>query len=382
MPLNFTVPAWRALAALASWAILVLPPTSHAAPAAPQEVVLHAMGDIMLAGTWAAELQRMGYAQTFAGVAAELARGDINVANLESPIARGGVEYTDKQFRFRADPAVAPALRAAGIHLVSLANNHSMDFGAAALRETREHLHAAGISWMGAGENLDLARRPVLMWVKGQRLAFLAYSAIEPAAFYAGPKRPGTAPAQEDLMLADVAAARAQADHVIVSLHWGTESLSSVQPYQRHLAHRLIDAGADILIGHHPHVLRGVERYRHGLVLYSLGNFVFATRGSQVQHSAIARLRLSPTQRSLELLPLDVHGARVGFAPQLLQGTASQAVVAQVNALSAPFNTRLASEGGRHTLAWSTPTQNPTPNTAQATAHALAPRPQAETLAR
>lgn len=319
------------------------------------EVVLHAVGDVMLAGPWTAELQRQGYDHSFAQVAAELARGDLTLANLESPIARSGTEYTDKRFRFRAEPELAPALRQAGINVVTLANNHSMDFGAAALKETRQHLRAAGVRTVGAGEHLAQARQPLVLQVRRQSLAFLAYSAVEPTAFYATSTRAGTAPAREALMHEDLAAVRPLADHVIVSLHWGTEGLSEVQPHQPALARRLIDAGADIVIGHHPHVLRGVERYRHGLIFYSLGNFAFASRSALAQHGAIVRLRLDGERREAEILPLDVHTPRVGFQPRLLTGAAGQAVVDRLNQLSEPFGTRFASAGGRHALNFSAP---------------------------
>jgi poly-gamma-glutamate capsule biosynthesis protein CapA/YwtB (metallophosphatase superfamily) len=315
-----------------------------------EEVVINAVGDIMLAGRWVPVLKNKGYGFPFAALATELAGGDINLANLESPIATCGIEYTTKKFRFRAEPEVAHALRTAGFNLVTLANNHSMDFGGDALTETLQHLAAAGIAWVGAGENLYEARKMALYNVRGKKVAFLAYSLTQPIEFFAGLKRPGTAPGYERLVGADVASARRQADHVIVSFHWGTEASGDVQVYQRKAARAAIDAGADVIIGHHPHVLQGVERYGNGIIFYSLGNFTFASKSRTSDVSAIIRLRFNDKQRTAEILPLDVLHRRVGFQPKLLGGMEGESVIAKLNELSKPFNTGIQIKQGRYSI--------------------------------
>lgn len=317
-----------------------------------EEIVINAVGDIMLAGRWSQTLKKKGYGFPFGGVATELAIGDINLANLESPIATCGSECTTKKFRFRAEPDVAHALHAAGFNLVTLANNHSMDYGGDALEETLEHLADAGITWIGAGENLAEARKMALRTVKEKKIAFLGYSLTQPTEFFAGLKRPGTAPGYEKLVEADVTKARRQADHVIVSFHWGTEASSEVQAYQRNAARKAIDAGADVVIGHHPHVLQGIECYKNGIIFYSLGNFTFASKSSVADVSAMVRLRLNDTQRTAEILPLDVLHSRVGFQPQLLSGEAGNAVIVKLNELSKPFNTVIQSREGRYTISF------------------------------
>jgi len=328
-------------------ALLSLPVCLHAA-----EIVINAVGDVMLAGRWAPELKKRGYGFPFGGVLAELAVGDINLANLESPIATGGSEFRSKKFRFLAEPEVAHAIRSAGFNLVSLANNHSMDFGGDALAETFQHLAAAGITWVGAGENLDEARKMALFTLKGKKIAFLGYSLTRPTEFYAGQKRPGTAPAHLDMVVADVAGARRQADYVIVSFHWGIEASGVTNEYQRSTAHGAIDAGADVVIGHHPHVLQGIERYGKGIIFYSLGNFTFAGKSVTYDVSAIVRLRFSDKLRSAEILPLDVLYGRVGFQPQPLKGGEGAAVIDRLNQLSKPFKTEIRSREGRYTISF------------------------------
>lgn len=315
-----------------------------------EEIVINAVGDILLAGKWAPLLRLKGYGHPFDGIRKELVTGDITLANLESPIAEGGQEYSGKKFRFRADPQVAQAIRAAGINLVTLANNHSMDFGGEALVETVRHLRENGIGWIGAGENLSAARKMALYTIKGKKVAFLGYSLTQPVEFFAGQDRPGTAPGYEKLVTADIASARMQADYVIVSFHWGKEATGSVQPYQRRAAHKAIEAGADVIIGHHPHLLQGIERYRNGIIFYSLGNFAFASSSATAEVSAMIRLRLNDGRREAEILPLDVLYRRVGFQPRLLAGVRGDTVIKKLNNLSETFKTEIQDEEGRYTI--------------------------------
>jgi poly-gamma-glutamate synthesis protein (capsule biosynthesis protein) len=314
------------------------------------EIVINAVGDVMLAGRWATAIRKNSYESSFSAVAAELKTGDVSIANLESPIARGGNEYIDKKFRFRAEPEIAGALKSSGINLVTLANNHSMDFGGAALAETMTHLGSAGIAWVGAGVNLDEARKMALYTIRGKKIAFLGYSLTQPIEFFAGRNRPGTTPGFEKIFIEDINRARQQADYVIVSFHWGTEGKSAVQPYQRVAAHRAIDAGADVIIGHHPHVLRGIERYKTGIVLYSLGNFTFASKSKSADASVIVRLRLNDATREAELLPVDILHRRVGFQPQRVSGKKADQIIERLNTLSAPLKTNIENRDGRYVV--------------------------------
>lgn len=314
------------------------------------EIIINFVGDVMLAGRWAPFLRQKGYDHPFQGVKGALASGDINIANLESPLAEGGEEYSAKKFRFRAEPQVAKAIRAAGFNLVTLANNHSMDFGGEALAETFQHLGDNGIAWIGAGANLSEARKMALYTIKGKRIAFLGYSLTQPVEFFAGQNRPGTAPGYEKLVTTDVTSARSQAEYVIVSFHWGKEAISEVQPYQQAAAHKAIEAGADVIIGHHPHILQGIERYKNGIIFYSLGNFTFASKSTTADVSAIIRLKLNDNGSEAEILPLDVLHRRVGFQPQLMTGEHGAAVIEKLNNLSKPFKTEIQSKDNKYFL--------------------------------
>ncbi len=312
------------------------------APLWAEEIIISAVGDIMLAGRWAPVLRKKGYDHPFHGVKKLILTGDINLANLESPIATGGEEYSEKKFRFRAEPPVARAIASAGFNLVTLANNHSMDFGGAALLETLDHLRENNIAWVGAGKNLDDARLMALYTVKGKKIAFLGYSLTQPIEFFAGKDRPGTAPGYEKLVTADIARARSQADFVVVSFHWGKEASGTIQAYQQIAARKAIDAGADVIIGHHPHVLQGIEHYKKGLIFYSLGNFAFASSSTVADVSALVRIKLNGDQRTAEIVPLDVLNGRVGFQPRIMTGKAGSGVIDKLNSLSRPFKTEIA----------------------------------------
>jgi poly-gamma-glutamate capsule biosynthesis protein CapA/YwtB (metallophosphatase superfamily) len=318
----------------------------HAAVA--EKIILTAVGDIMLAGSGVATFAKRGYDYPFAFTGDELRRADITVGNLEAPLAGRGAEFTGKKFRFKVSPKAAAALSTAGFSVLTLANNHSMDFGAVGLQETMQNLASEKILHAGAGENLTAARRPAYVERKGKRIAFLAYSLTQPLEFFAAESRAGTAPGYSRFFREDIRQAKSNADYVVVSFHWGAELSTFPRSYQVDAGRRAIDAGADLVIGHHPHVLQGVERYRTGLILYSLGNFVFGSMSRHSDTSIIARITLDGAVREVELLPLNVLNSQVRFQPQILKGARGRAVISRLNQLSRGWNTEIVAEGERY----------------------------------
>jgi poly-gamma-glutamate synthesis protein (capsule biosynthesis protein) len=172
-----------------------------------------------------------------------------------------------------------PGLRSSGIDAVSLANNHSLDYGRAALLRMIDSLRSAGIAFAGAGANLDSAARPIVARLRTCTLAVVCFSRLATGDQFAGTGRPGVATAYNPARLvAEIERARLSTGVVAVFLHWGRERSTMPMPVQRELARRCIDAGAVLVVGCHPHVLQGFEFYRGGLIAYSLGNFVFTNR--------------------------------------------------------------------------------------------------------
>ena len=321
-------------------------PAEVKAPAV--EVRIAAVGDIMLGGTAGPEMQKYGYDYPFERTQSFLKQAQIVFGNLEGPLTEGGATETPKKYVFRSPPdKVAPALARAGFNIVSLANNHSLDYGPQGLEDTRAALEKAGIHGVGAGRNLAEARAPVYMVKGGATVAFLAYSLTFPEEFWAGPDKPGTAFGHEQDVRADVAAARQKADIVVVSFHWGQEGKTELRDYQVQLAHAAIDAGASAVLGHHPHILQAVERYQDGVILYSLGNFAFGSFSNTATRSAIALLTFRDRQWSeLRLLPINVRNAEVVFQPRPLAGRDAAEVVEQLQQLSQAQRTALENRDG------------------------------------
>lgn len=328
--------------------VCILLVLAFASAAIGQEIVVNAVGDIMLAGRATPVLARIGYDHPFVATAPLLRRGDVTIGNLEAPAARIGTEFKGKKFRFRADPSVVPALQRAGFTVLTLANNHILDFGPEAMLETIGHLERQGLGFAGAGADMAAARKECIQTVHGKRVAVLAYSLTQPTEFLAGSDRPGTAPGWGRFFAEDIARSKSRADHVVVSFHWGGELETRPKPYQVAAARRAIDAGADVVIGHHPHVLQGVERYNGGVIFYSLGNFAFASRSRHADRSVIARIVLDDGVKEVELIPLNVLHREVGYQPRVLTGRRGDAVIARLKRLSEGMGTTITARAGRY----------------------------------
>ncbi len=229
------------------------------------------MGDIMLADGPGRVIARGQ--DPFAAVAATLREADVRVGNLECVISSKG-KALDKTWTFRAHPRTLPVLQR-HVDGVSLANNYSGDFGKQAFTDMLARLDRAGLPYFGGGRDLRQAHQPRIIERKGVRLALLGYNEMFPRSFEASEEQAGLAWADEEQMVAAVAAARRQADVVIPYLHWGQEHSTQAHARQRALARRLIAAGADAVVGTHPHVRQDTEVIDGKPVIYSLGNFVF-----------------------------------------------------------------------------------------------------------
>ncbi len=219
--------------------------------------------------------------------------------------------HPDKLVCMKSDPALAPEIRRAGVSVVTVANNHANDYGWPGMRQSLDALDAAAVPHVGAGPDIDAALRPVMLEAQGRTVAFLGLSSTSAGHFGAGPGQPGLAgiriaqsyvvdtvtideqpgcvPFVETVALkedveracAAVADAKRRADLVIVGIHWGVSfgwlplNQSELCTYEQPLGHALVDAGADAIVGHHPHILHGIEWYRKRPIFYSVGNFLF-----------------------------------------------------------------------------------------------------------
>jgi len=232
------------------------------------------VGDVMVAET-PGELIERGV-DPLAGVARYLGAKRLRIANLECVVATTGTAEI-KPFTFRAHPRTI-SLIARYFDGVTVANNHSGDFGKAALAEQFDLLDAASLPYFGGGRDLAAAHRPWIVERNGLRIALLGYVEFKPRAFEASATRPGVAWSGEDeQVLRDIrdASEKYHADIVIPFMHWGWEDEGYPSERQKVFARRMIDTGATMIVGSHPHVTQGAESYHGRPIVYSLGNFLF-----------------------------------------------------------------------------------------------------------
>lgn len=240
-----------------------------------RDVTLIFAGDIMLSRSIGRIMQkRNDWQYPFSLIATTTRAADIAIGNLEGPISDRG-ENQGSIYSFRADPRAVEGLSHAGFDVLSLANNHIMDYGASALLQTMEILRGRGIAFAGAGDNFLEAHAGARVTVRGTRFAFLSYTPFISEYASNRESRPAVAVSELETIKGDILRARTQSDVVIVLVHWGDEYSTKSNAEQRDLAYAAIDAGASAVIGHHPHVVQEVETYRNGIIAYSLGNFVF-----------------------------------------------------------------------------------------------------------
>jgi poly-gamma-glutamate capsule biosynthesis protein CapA/YwtB (metallophosphatase superfamily) len=241
---------------------------------AAQTVSIAFVGDILLDDGPGRFIKRGG--DPFASFAPLLDASDIRVGNLECVVATTGSPEPDKIWTFRAHPRTLPLLKR-HFDALSLANNHSGDYGPQAFGEMLALLKRQGIPYFGGGANLGEAHAPLVIERKGLRIALLGYNEFFPRSFEADVDKPGSAWSEDEQVKLDIIEARRRhrADLVIPFMHWGWENESRANARQRRLARLMIDAGADAVVGTHPHVTQDIEHYRGKPIVYSLGNFVF-----------------------------------------------------------------------------------------------------------
>lgn len=285
-------------------------------------------GDVLLARGVAGLLdQKDGYAQVISPALAEqFAQSDLTLVNLELPFSKRGKAAEDKEYTFRGDPAHLAFLTYLGIDAVTLANNHMLDFGVPAMEDTLTELDKAGIGHVGAGGDLAEAMKPFTKTVLDKKIAFLGATRVVPKAdWHAGEERAGLFTTYDPKRLnAAIAQARKDSDIVIVYVHWGKEMRQTPEGYQTELAHGFIDAGADAVIGSHPHVLQGVEFYKGKFIAYSLGNFVFtdAERDTMTLRLTFKDDKIEPLLqfcriKNLKTAPLEDQDAKEDIRKQL-----------------------------------------------------------------
>jgi poly-gamma-glutamate capsule biosynthesis protein CapA/YwtB (metallophosphatase superfamily) len=219
-----------------------------------------------------------------------LVPADINIGNLECSLSdrEAPIHIRNKTFNLRGSPEFCKSLADAGFNIISLANNHILDYGAGGLIDTIDNLQKEGIHHIGAGKDLEEASKPLIIEMKGLRLAFLAFT----YAFRARYKKPGCAPCNFSFIQRQIRRVRSSVDVVIVNVHQGIEYVDFPSRKTVALYRGIADEGADLILGHHPHVVQGVEFYNNSLIVYSLGNFVSSYYDSEVRRTSYNKTAL------------------------------------------------------------------------------------------
>jgi len=313
---------------------------------------LVAVGDIALVEDYSTSIEKEGVSFLFSLIAPVLKERDIVFGNLEAPLSNQGCRDRSKPVCFCGSPEGVGALVSAGFTHVSLANNHAYDYGAIALKDTQKRLAQAGIATVGVGRDLADSRRPLIQSFSGGTLALLAYNAYTTnGRYYARRKKEGVAPLEYHYISEDIRSLRKRYNPlvIVVSLHWGVEGNHYPTPFQRYLAHQIIEDGANLILGHHPHVIQGIEQYKNGVIVYSLGNFCFPDIASQHivkglgvrqqpenRESFIFRCEVTPDGvESYEVIPIYINQ---DFQPCLSCGQRRSNLLEQIARYSGPLS--------------------------------------------
>lgn len=273
--------------------------------AAPRPVTVVAVGDFLLDRGVKERIDRGGRAALVTSVRPLIQHADIAVCNLECPLASGN-PTAPKPVIF-SGPAVGAAwLREAGFRAVCIANNHALDQGREGLLQTMASLHNAGVTCFGAGTDQAEACRPRIIRCRGKRIGLLGFTVFPDEGVFFDPAKPGTARADPEAVERAVRCARRRADLVIVSFHWGNEFHNLASDSQRRLGRLAVDSGADLVVGHHPHVIQGAELYHGRLIAYSLGNFVFDQHRRGANRALALRITFQGSHGSAAFEPIEV----------------------------------------------------------------------------
>ncbi|MHB8157922.1 MAG: CapA family protein [Desulfocucumaceae bacterium] len=306
--------------------------------------VVSVVGDVLLASGVGSAIASLGANYPWQDVSRVLSYADITIANLECSVSDRGVPVPDKQYTFRASPGTLEGAANAGVDVFTLANNHVLDYGQEAFIDTMNNLRKNNIDFAGGGTNEDSAYSPVIIEKKNKKFAVFSFSKVIPSTdWIAAGGKPGIASGfNERLMFKKIREFDGKVDETIVCLHWGEETDEFPNKEEINLAHRLVDAGADVVIGHHSHVLQGVEVYKGKLIAYSLGNFIFTSSSQRARQGAILQISYdSEGSYSARIIPTYITGGSAA----ILRGSDREGVLGRLNGLSQELGTAVSAEG-------------------------------------
>lgn len=312
-------------------------------PVAGETVSLSFVGDLLIGEYVDSFLKREGYDYIYRKSLLYLSEPDVMAGNLEYPITKRGIPAEKKEYVYKGSPEALPEFKNAGFDVVNLANNHTLDQGEEGLFDTMSHLDEAGISHMGAGKNDTEAFKALIKDVRGTKVAYIGLSKVVPdITWKAAKNKAGVAETYDTRRaVAAIAKAKEQADIVVVMVHWGTMYMDKPEQYQKDFARLYIDAGADLVIGSHPHVLQGFEMYKGKWIAYSLGNFIFSAfpKDTEGETGVLDAVCTKSGDCDLKFNPMYMVNAQ----PTPLEGDAAKAVLDRLTSIS--YQVKLKEDG-------------------------------------
>ena len=314
-------------------------------PAGPTPVTVTAGGDVIGGFGVSGLVNSMG-SGLFRGIAPFFKASDFGFVNLESPLTYGGDPQSWKDVVIKGNPKLAPAMAKSGIDVVTMANNHAGDMGDSGLLDSFKYCKQAGIAVVGAGTDLKKAQAGTVLRSKGGRTAFLGFTDVLPAGYPATSSSPGTSPGRADIgaVRRNIRAAAKRSDYVVVGWHWNFEYKRAPSALESSEGKAAVDAGADIVFAHHPHLLDGVQAYHGGLIFYSLGNLVFGGYSGETAQTVLVKAKLSRHAIDAMLIPVQISSSGI---PRVAGGSTGLSILRRVKSLSAALGTTVKISGNR-----------------------------------
>lgn len=310
------------------------------------EIEISFVGDVTFVNPLEKHSLKHGYDYPWKHVEKYFADDDISMINLETAVTSKGTKMPEKEFNFRSKPKHAEQMKKISIEYAALANNHTLDYGRDGFLDTLSNLKKNGIKYGGGGENLTTALEPAVFDIEGKKVGILSYSRVIPTVdWYATSKRSGLVGAYDSQLkgvLEQIKKLDNKYDLLIVSVHWGKMYKDYPRKEEEIAARKLVDAGADMIIGHHPHVMQGIEVYKGKPIFYSMGNFIFPNLGGKSDITFIGKAKLeNDTFSKIEMIPCKIVSGR----PIPLEGDERIKAIRDLKVLSKKYKTEIDDEG-------------------------------------
>ncbi|WP_372999416.1 CapA family protein [Lutispora sp.] len=314
--------------------------TSTEEPGEKKTIIISMVGDMLFHGTVDSYMKKYGDGYVLEGYGPLMKESDIVLGNLETSISKRGVPMEGKEYTFRGRPDVLKILKDNNFSAVSIANNHVLDFGIDAFLDTLDNLKKYELLYAGGGRNKEEAVKGTIIEKKDIKVGFLAFTKVVPVVeWYAGKNKPGIIGAykvHEKEFVKTIQEMKKNCDVLVVSVHWGQEGTTTIRDEEKYIAHSMIDAGADIIMGHHTHVVQGIEIYKDKPIFYSLGNFIFTTSRIDINNKTI----MANVEVDMEGNISDIHvipGTIVNGKPTPMEGIERDNFIKYLNGLNVNY---------------------------------------------